>query len=125
MVVHGVGSTSAGGLCADEQVGFAEPVGGVIAYEDISISGVDFDTALKAVDELRPLVPSGATMAQFALKWILTFEAVSCVIPGAKRPEQLDDNVAAAELATLPVGTMEHSKSIYDRLVRPLVHQRW
>jgi aryl-alcohol dehydrogenase-like predicted oxidoreductase len=90
-----------------------------------TFSGVDFDTALNAVDELRPLVPAGATMAQFALRWILMFDAVSCVIPGAKRPEQLDDNVAAADLPALPAGTMAKANQVYDRLVRPLVHQRW
>ncbi|HSV15300.1 MAG TPA: aldo/keto reductase [Tepidisphaeraceae bacterium] len=90
-----------------------------------TFSGVDFDTALKAVDELRPLVPAGATMAQFALRWILMFDAISCVIPGAKRPEQLDDNVAAAGLPALPAGTMAKANEIYHRLIRPLVHQRW
>lgn len=91
-----------------------------------TFSGVeDLDIALQAVEELRPLVPAGATMAQFALRWILMFDAVSCVIPGAKRPEQLDDNVAATEMESLPPATMEKAQEIYDRLVRPLVHQRW
>ncbi len=51
-----------------------------------TFSGVDFETGLEAVEELRPLVPPGATLAQFALRWILDFEAVSTVIPGAKTP---------------------------------------
>jgi aryl-alcohol dehydrogenase-like predicted oxidoreductase len=90
-----------------------------------TFSGVDFETALKAVDELKPLVPGGATMAQFALRWILMFDAVTCVIPGAKRPDQMDDNAAADDLAPLSRESMEKAKSIYDRLVKPLVHQRW
>src|SRR5262249_24100183 len=52
-----------------------------------TFSGVDFDTGLAAVEQFRPLVPAGATVAQLALKWILMFDAVSCVIPGAKTPE--------------------------------------
>jgi aryl-alcohol dehydrogenase-like predicted oxidoreductase len=90
-----------------------------------TFSGVDFDTALKAVDELRPLVPAGATMAQFALRWILMFDAVSCVIPGAKRPDQLDDNVAAADLPALAQATMAKANDTYERLIKHLVHQRW
>jgi aryl-alcohol dehydrogenase-like predicted oxidoreductase len=86
---------------------------------------VDFDTALKAVEELKPLVPPGATSAQFALRWILMFDAVTCVIPGAKRSDQVDDNVTSDDLATLPKESMEKAKSIYERLVKPLVHQRW
>jgi hypothetical protein len=50
-----------------------------------TFSGVDYETGLETVERLRPLVPPGATLAQFALKWILSFEAVSCVIPGARR----------------------------------------
>ena len=60
-----------------------------------TFSGVDFDIGLKAVEELRPLVPPGATMAQMALRWILMFEAVTCTIPGAKRPAQVEDNLRA------------------------------
>lgn len=91
-----------------------------------TFSGVeDFDVALRAVDELRSLVPAGATMAQFALRWILMFDAVSCVIPGAKRPDQLDDNVNAADLPALPPATMERATDVYERLIKPLVHQRW
>ncbi len=90
-----------------------------------TFSGVPFDVALAAVDELKPLVPASATMAQFALRWILMFDAVSCVIPGAKRPDQLDDNVAAAELPQISDATMAGVKSVYDRLIKPLVHQRW
>src|SRR6185436_2332464 len=54
-----------------------------------TFSGVDYETGLRAVEELRPLVPSGVTLAQFALRWILMFDAVSCVIPGARRPDQI------------------------------------
>ncbi len=64
-----------------------------------TFSGVDLDAAFDAVDGLKPLVPPGFTMAQFALKWILMFDAVSCVIPGAKRPDQVEDNCDASSLS--------------------------
>ncbi len=90
-----------------------------------TFSGVDLDIALKAVEELKPLVPGGATMAQFALRWILMFDAVTCVIPGGKRPDQVRDNVGADDLAPLPPATMEKCRAVYDRMIKPLVHQRW
>ena len=90
-----------------------------------TFSGVPLDVAFAALEELKPLVPAGVSFAQFALRWILQFEAVTCVIPGAKRPDQLDDNVAASDLSALPPSTMQKAQSIYDRLIKPLVHQRW
>lgn len=90
-----------------------------------TFSGVDYEVGLKAVDELRPLVSQGATMAQVALRWILMFDAVSVTIPGAKRPAQIDDNVRAAELPPLSRETMTKIADIYDRNIRGLVHQLW
>jgi aryl-alcohol dehydrogenase-like predicted oxidoreductase len=90
-----------------------------------TFSGVDYDTGLAAVEEIRKLVPAGATMAQFALRWILMFDAVSCAIPGAKRPSQVEDNVAAADLPPLTDAQMAEIARIYDGSIRPLVHQRW
>ncbi len=90
-----------------------------------TFSGVDFDLSLQAVEELRPLVPQGWTMAQFALRWILMHEAVSCAIPGAKRPSQSQDNAAAADLPPIPDETMKKVRQIYDRLVKDQVHHLW
>lgn len=90
-----------------------------------TFSGVDFETGLKAVEELRPLVPAGATMAQLALKWILMFDAVSCVIPGAKNPQQAEQNAKASDLPALSESQMKVVRQVYDRLVSPLVHHRW
>ena len=90
-----------------------------------TFSGVDYDVALEAVEELRGLVPAGMTMPQFALKWILMFDAVSCAIPGGKRPEQVADNARASELPGLSADVMMAVKRIYDEKVRGLVHQRW
>lgn len=90
-----------------------------------TFSGVDFDLGLQAVEEIRPLVPEGWTMAQFALRWILMHEAVSCVIPGAKRPSQSEDNTASADLAPIPEETMVKVREIYTRLIQPQVHHLW
>ncbi|MBI4927167.1 MAG: aldo/keto reductase [Anaerolineae bacterium] len=90
-----------------------------------TFSGVDYATGLAAVEELRPLVPAGMSMTQFALRWILMFDAVTCAIPGAKRAAQAEDNVAAADLPPLSEQTMQAVRAIYDARIRPLVHQTW
>jgi aryl-alcohol dehydrogenase-like predicted oxidoreductase len=90
-----------------------------------TFSGVDYQTGLKAVDELRALVPAGWTMPQFALRWILMFEAVTCVIPGSKTPAQVEGNVMAADLPKLDSVTMSKVKVIYDDQIRQLVHPYW
>jgi aryl-alcohol dehydrogenase-like predicted oxidoreductase len=90
-----------------------------------TFSGVDYDVAIEAVEEMRRLVPAGASMAQLALRWILMFDAVSCAIPGGKRPAQVADNCAASDMPLLPNETMAAVARIYDTKIRPLVHQRW
>lgn len=90
-----------------------------------TFSGIPFETGLDLVEELRPLVPQGTTMAQFALRWILMFDAVSTVIPGAKNPAQAQANAAAAALVPLPPETMAAIADLYERRVKPLVHHYW
>jgi aryl-alcohol dehydrogenase-like predicted oxidoreductase len=90
-----------------------------------TFSGVDFEIGLTAVEALRPLVPPNATMAQMALRWILMFDGVSCIIPGARRPSQAEDNIAAVNLPPLSPETMESVKSIYDQFLRAKVHSLW
>jgi aryl-alcohol dehydrogenase-like predicted oxidoreductase len=90
-----------------------------------TFSGVDFETGLEAVEELKVLVPEGNTLAQFALRWILMHPAVSCAIPGGKNPSQVEDNVAAVEIPPLDEGTMERVKEIYDGSIRLQVHHLW
>jgi aryl-alcohol dehydrogenase-like predicted oxidoreductase len=90
-----------------------------------TFSGVDYETGLQAVDELRGLVPKGATMAQFALRWILMFEAVSLAIPGAKNAKQAEDNARAANMPPLDETTMAKTRAIYNQYIREHVHQRW
>jgi len=90
-----------------------------------TFSGVPLEAGLAAVESFRPLVPAGATMAQFALAWILSHDAVTTVIPGCKSPEQVEDNLAALRLDPLDAKTLKGCRAIYDDLVRPHVHRRW
>lgn len=90
-----------------------------------TFSGVDFATGLEAVEALRPLVPEGATMAQFALRWILMHEAVSCAIPGARNVAQAVDNAAGSDLPPLSDSTMEAVRSVYEDKLYQAVHHLW
>jgi aryl-alcohol dehydrogenase-like predicted oxidoreductase len=90
-----------------------------------TFSGVDYETGLQAVEELRKLVPEGATMAQFALRWILVFPEVTSAIAGAKNTQQVEDNVRAASLPALSNETMRRVREVYDTFIRSQVHHRW
>ena len=90
-----------------------------------TFAGVDFEIGLQAVEELRALVPPGATMAQMALRWILMFDDVTCAIAGARRPAQAEDNIGAADLPPLSDATMAAIRGVYDRHIRAQVHDRW
>ena len=90
-----------------------------------TFSGVDYESGLRAVEELRPLVPQGAALAQLALRWILMFPEVTTAIPGAKNPQQAEDNVGAAALPPLNAETMQRVQSVYDQYIRAQVHSRW
>jgi aryl-alcohol dehydrogenase-like predicted oxidoreductase len=90
-----------------------------------TFSGVEFEAGLAAVDQIRRLLPDGVSMAQFALRWILMFDAVTCAIPGGKRPSQVADNCAASDLPAIPAETMNAVRRIYEDRIKGHVHQRW
>jgi aryl-alcohol dehydrogenase-like predicted oxidoreductase len=90
-----------------------------------TFSGLDYELGLEAVEEIRKLVPGGISMSQFALRWILMFDAVACAIPGGKRAEQVADNCGAADVSPLTPETMAAVRQIYDRKIRPRVGHRW
>lgn len=90
-----------------------------------TFSGLDFALGLKAVEALRPLTPAKSTMAQMALQWILMFPEVTCAFPGAKRPDQVEENLKAADAPPLSEATMKKIRSVYDSFVRDEVHQYW
>jgi aryl-alcohol dehydrogenase-like predicted oxidoreductase len=90
-----------------------------------TFSGVDFETGLNAVEELKSFVPSGSTLAQLALRWILEFPAVTCSIPGAKRPAQVKENIAASALPPLSKAALKKIGSLYTGQIKPRVHHYW
>ncbi|MFA7414179.1 MAG: aldo/keto reductase [Rhizobium sp.] len=90
-----------------------------------TFAGVPFETGLQAVEEVRKLVPEGATMAAFALRWILMNDAVTVVIPGARNETQAKGNAAASDLPAISADVMAAAREVYDRLIAPHVHQRW
>jgi len=90
-----------------------------------TFSGVDYNLGLGAVEEIRRLLPEGVSMSQFALRWILMFDAVSCAIPGGKRPEQVAENCRASDLPPLTPEALAGVQRVYNDKIRPLVHHRW
>lgn len=90
-----------------------------------TFSGVDFEQGLAAVEDLRALLPPGVSMAKLALRWILMNAAVTAAIPGGRTPEQVDENVSAADLAALPAPLMQALADLYQRRIAPQVHALW
>ena len=90
-----------------------------------TFAGVDYAGGLQAVDELKKIKPAGMSLTQFALRWILMSDAVSCVIPGAKKAEQVEENCRAADTPRLSRKIMRQVREIYETNVRDSVHQRW
>ncbi|NTV35763.1 MAG: aldo/keto reductase [Anaerolineaceae bacterium] len=90
-----------------------------------TFSGVSYDVGLRAVEELKAICPAGMSLVQFALRWILMFDAVTCAIPGAKRPSQAEENFSAADLPPLSDETMAQARSIYAQYIREKVHHLW
>lgn len=90
-----------------------------------TFSGVDYELGLDAVERIRELVPANVSIGQFALRWILMFDAISCAIPGGKRPEQVEENCRASELSPLSSQAMTEITRIYEETMKLSVHQRW
>jgi aryl-alcohol dehydrogenase-like predicted oxidoreductase len=90
-----------------------------------TFSGVDYRVGLEAAEQIRRLLPAGGSMSQFALRWILMFDAVSCAIPGGKRPEQVAENCRASDLPPLTPETLAQVDRIYNEKISPLVQHRW
>ncbi|MGK9475742.1 aldo/keto reductase [Melioribacter sp. OK-6-Me] len=90
-----------------------------------TFAGIDYEIGLKAVEELKSICPPGMSMAQFALRWILMNDAVSCAIPGAKNETQAEDNFTAGDFPPLTDETMSKVKEIYKKYIYNYVHHRW
>jgi aryl-alcohol dehydrogenase-like predicted oxidoreductase len=90
-----------------------------------TFAGVPYDVALEVVEDIRKLVPGNATMAEFALRWILMEEAVSTVIPGARNAAQAQANARASAVPALPAETMDALREIYRNRIAQYVHHSW
>ncbi len=90
-----------------------------------TLSGVPYDVGLKVVEEIRPLVAPGTTMAQFALRWILMFDGITCAIPGARTAAQAQENAGAADLPPLPADAMRTIEALYESQIRQHVHDAY
>ncbi|QGN07894.1 aldo/keto reductase [Halorhabdus sp. CBA1104] len=90
-----------------------------------TFAGVPFQAGLDAVEALRPSVPEGMTMAQFTLRWILDFDAVSTVIPGSTTPAHVEQNAAAADFEPLSHETHGTVRDVYEAHLYDHVHHRW
>jgi aryl-alcohol dehydrogenase-like predicted oxidoreductase len=90
-----------------------------------TFSGVPYERGLEAVAALERIKPPSLTMVQFALRWILMFDAVTCAIPGAKHAAQEEENASAADLPPLSQDTMEAVRMVYSEYIRDSVHSQW
>jgi aryl-alcohol dehydrogenase-like predicted oxidoreductase len=90
-----------------------------------TFSGFDYDKSLAVVEKLRALVPPGMKLPELALRFVASFPAVTCSIPGARRPEQVEQNVAAGLAGPLDTKLLQAVTSLYESDVKPFVHQLW
>lgn len=90
-----------------------------------TFSGLDYNAGLEAVEEIKNFFPDQENLAPVALRWILMFDAVSCIIPGASKPSQLSSNLQAIDIPAFTQEQLDGVKAIYAEKIKPLVHQRW
>ena len=90
-----------------------------------TFSGIDYDLGLKAVEELKKLFPETTNLAPVALQWILQFPEVSCIIPGASKPEHLASNLSVFNREQLSSEKIKTMNEIYDKYIKEEVHHRW
>ncbi len=90
-----------------------------------TFSGIDYELGLQAVDELKKLFPNYTNLAPIALQWILSFKAISCVIPGASKASQLESNLSVYDLPPLTEDTIAAMNSIYTKYIKPKVDTLW
>ena len=90
-----------------------------------TFSGVDFEQGLKAVDALREIFPEEKNLAPMALQWILRYQEVSCIIPGASRKEHFLSNISVYDRPALETKQVEQMNAVYEEFIKSQVHQRW
>ncbi len=90
-----------------------------------TFAGVNYERGLQAVEELKALFGGTGLLPQLALRWILMFDAVSCVIPGASHFSQITANTGASLLPALTPEQMSAVRQIYEKYIRDDVEQLW
>jgi len=90
-----------------------------------TFSGIDYETGIDAVEELKQIFPEHVNLAPVALKWILMFDEVSCIIPGASKREHVESNNLSLEIPDFTTKQLEGVQSIYDKRIKKLVHHLW
>ena len=90
-----------------------------------TFSGFDYEKGLAVVEKLRQLLPAGMTLPELALRFISSFPAVTCSIPGARRPDQVEQNVKVGSAGPLPPALVQALVQMYEADVKPSVHQLW
>jgi aryl-alcohol dehydrogenase-like predicted oxidoreductase len=90
-----------------------------------TFSGFDYEQSLQVVQKLRDFLPGGMSLPELALRYIASFPAVTCSIPGARRVEQVEQNVSAGSKGPLGAELLSSLASLYATDVKPFVHQRW
>lgn len=89
-----------------------------------TFSGINFEKGLEAVSILKDHF-GDTNLALLAIKWVLMYDAVSCVIPGASSPSQAENNLLAADLQQISDSDMMFIKSVYEKYIKGDVHQVW
>ncbi len=90
-----------------------------------TFSGIDYETGLEAVNELKTIFPNDNNLAPMALRWILQHEAVSTIIPGASKPEQVSANLESLNYPDLSEEQLFNINAVYDKYIKKSVHQLW
>jgi aryl-alcohol dehydrogenase-like predicted oxidoreductase len=90
-----------------------------------TFSGFDYERSLQVVDKLRALAPAGSDLTELALRYVLSFPSVTCAIPGARKPTQVEHNVKASDAPVLDEALLAALSDLYAADVKPFVHQRW
>lgn len=90
-----------------------------------TFSGIDYELGLKAVAALKDLFPGVTNLAPIALQWILSFNEISCVIPGASKAGHVESNLSVYDLAQLTPEKIAEMNAIYEQYIKREVHQLW
>jgi aryl-alcohol dehydrogenase-like predicted oxidoreductase len=90
-----------------------------------TFSGIDYERGIAAVEALKKIFPGQTNLAPIALKWILQFDAVSCIIPGASNVSQVDSNISAFDVPDFTGEQLQAVQEVYDNYIKTSVHHLW